>query len=72
MDGYCNESSKRFPHLSNGENRGVKPPKEKVEAAFKEVYSDTPSTVERANVHGEKKRKMLAAIAFSKARKGKV
>lgn len=48
-----------------------KPPKAKLEAAFREVYSDEPSTVTRANVSGERKRKMLAAIAFSKARKGK-
>lgn len=41
----------------------------KLANAFKEVYANTPSTVERANVSGERKRKMLAAIAYSKARK---
>lgn len=40
----------------------------KVAAAMAEVYRDTPSTVERANVHGAKKTAMLRAIAFSKAR----
>jgi hypothetical protein len=75
-DCYCGEASKRFPHLTNGSNRGVKaaessaPPKAKVETAFREVYANEPSTVTRANVHGEQKRKMMAAIAYSKARKG--
>lgn len=41
----------------------------KLQSAFREVYAKTPSTVERADVRGERKRKMLAAIAFSKARK---
>lgn len=36
---------------------------------FREVYSDEPSTVTRAKVKGKKKKKMLAAIAFAKARK---
>ena len=36
---------------------------------FREVYSDEPSTVTTAKVSGKKKRKMLAAIAFAKARK---
>ena len=40
-----------------------------VKAAFEEVYADEPSTVTRANVSGERKRKMLVAIALSKARK---
>jgi ribosomal protein L23 len=43
--------------------------KKKLEAAFREVYTDEPSTVTRANVSGEKKRKMLAAVAYAKARK---
>jgi hypothetical protein len=73
---YCGEASKRFPHLTDGSNRGKKasesssPPKAKVEAAFREVYADEPSTVTRANVSGERKRKMMAAVAYSKARKG--
>ena len=49
----------------------VAPAKSKVEAAMREVHTNTPSTVTRANVHGEKKEAMLRAIAFSKARKGK-
>jgi hypothetical protein len=40
----------------------------KVKAAFREVYTKTPSTVTRAHVTGTRKRKMLAAVAFSKAR----
>lgn len=34
-----------------------------------EVFTDEPSTVTRANVSGKRKRKMMQAIAFSKARK---
>lgn len=41
----------------------------KLQSAFREVYTNTPSTVKKAGVRGERKRKMLAAIAFSKARK---
>ena len=42
----------------------------KLDAAMHEVFTNTPSTVTRANVSGERKRKMLIAIAYSKARKG--
>ena len=42
----------------------------KLKAAFREVYKKTPSTVERANVSGKRKRAMLAAVAISKARAG--
>ena len=35
----------------------------------REVHANTPSTVTRANVSGERKEAMLRAIAFSKARK---
>ena len=42
----------------------------KLDAAMHEVFTNTPSTVRRANVSGERKRKMLIAIAYSKARKG--
>ena len=38
-------------------------------AAFREVSAHEPSTVKRAHVKGRRKRKMLAAIAYSKARK---
>jgi hypothetical protein len=41
---------------------------ELVSKQFREVYEHTPSTVTRAGVTGEKKRKMLAAVALSKAR----
>jgi hypothetical protein len=44
--------------------------RKKVEAAMREVHTDIPSTVERADVSGARKEKMLRAIAFSKARKG--
>ncbi len=36
---------------------------------MKEVHNRIPSTVNRANVSGMRKEKMLEAIAFSKARK---
>jgi hypothetical protein len=52
-----------------GPGKRTSPPRKKLEAAFREVYRETPSTVKRAKVTGERKRKMLAAIAFSKARK---
>ena len=42
----------------------------KLDAAMHEVFTNTPSTVTRANVSGERKRKMLIANAYSKARKG--
>lgn len=41
----------------------------KIKKAFHEVFTDEPSTVTRAKVSGEKKRKMLVAIALAKARK---
>lgn len=37
--------------------------------AFDEVYANEPSTVSRANVSEEKKKKMRVAIALNKARK---
>ena len=42
----------------------------RLDAAMHEVFTNIPSTVTRANVSGERKRKMLIAIAYSKARKG--
>lgn len=41
----------------------------RIRAAFHEVFTNEPSTVRRARVSGEKKRKMKIAIALSKARK---
>ena len=41
----------------------------KLDAAMHEVFTNTPSTVTRANVSGERKRKMLLAIAYSKSRR---
>ena len=46
------------------------PPRPRLAAAMHEVFTNTPTTVTRANVSGERKRKMLIAIAYSKARKG--
>lgn len=43
--------------------------KEKLENAMREVFRDEPSTVIRAKVSPERKRKMKVAIAFAKARK---
>ena len=45
------------------------PPKKKLKAAMREVFSDEPSTVTRAKVSPERKRKMKVAIGFAKARK---
>ena len=42
--------------------------KTKLETAMREVFTDEPSTVTRANVSPERKRKMKVAIAYSKAR----
>jgi hypothetical protein len=43
----------------------------RLEAAMREVHKNIPSTVQRADVHGEKREKMLRAIAFSKAGKSR-
>ncbi len=40
-----------------------------LDAAMEEVHTNIPSTVERADVTGIQREKMLQAIAFSKARK---
>ena len=40
----------------------------KVAAAFHEVYANEPKSVKKTGKTGEAKRKMLAAVAFSKAR----
>ena len=42
----------------------------KLDAAMHEVFTNTPSTVQKAGVSGKKKLAMLRAIAFSKARRG--
>ena len=42
--------------------------KKKLKAAMQEVFTDEPSTVTRAKVSPERKRKMKVAIAFTKAR----
>ena len=42
----------------------------RLDAAMHEVFTNTPSTVQRARVSPERKRKMKIAIAYSKARKG--
>ena len=44
------------------------PSKTKLEAAMREVFTNEPSTVTRAKVSPERKRKMKVAIAYSKAR----
>jgi hypothetical protein len=78
IDDYYRSATKRSgrrtggnPGRAKASNPGKRttPPRKKLEAAFREVYRETPSTVKRAKVTGERKRKMLAAIAFSKARK---
>lgn len=40
-----------------------------IKESFKEVFENVPSTVKRARVSGERKRKMMIAIALAKARK---
>ena len=40
-----------------------------LQRAMREVHTNEPSTVSRANVSPERKEKMRQAIAFSKARK---
>lgn len=64
------------PKLSGSRARqgdGTKkdPPRAKLEASMREVHENIPSTVKRADVSGERREKMLRAIAFSKARRGK-
>lgn len=41
----------------------------KLKEALREVHTNVPSTVKRANVSGKRKRAMLIAIAHAKARK---
>lgn len=54
--------------LAAGHN--PKPSKKKVAAAMREVHDNIPSTVERADVQGAQRERMLRAIAFAKARRG--
>ena len=42
--------------------------KQLLEAAFSEVHTNIPSTVKATGKTGKDKEKMLAAVAFSKAR----
>lgn len=53
--------------LRAGHNPG--PSQKKVAAAMREVHTNEPSTVARADVSAASKEKMRQAIAFSKARK---
>ena len=63
MDTFMGRPVKRHSPARVGKSRS------KLESAMREVHEDEPSTVERADVSGERKEKMLQAIAFSKARK---
>lgn len=45
------------------------PSRKKVAAAMREVHTNEPSTVSRANVSEARKKKMRKAIAINKARK---
>lgn len=56
---------------SRAQDSDHQPSRKKVESAMREVHTNIPSTVERADVSGEKREAMLRAIAFSKARKDK-
>ena len=47
------------------------PARGKVEAAMSEVHENVPRTVKATGKTGKAKEKMLEAIAFSKARRGK-
>jgi hypothetical protein len=76
IDDYYRSATRRVgkpkggnPGSNPGPGKRTKPPKKKLEAALREVFTHTPSTVTRAKVSPERKRKMKIAIAFSKARK---
>lgn len=45
------------------------PPSKYVKQAFHEVYEDIPANVEKTGKTGAERRKMLTAIALSKARR---
>jgi hypothetical protein len=66
IDDYYRSATRRA-----GKPKGGNPGKsrKKVEAAMHEVFTNIPSTVKRANVTGERRRKMLVAIGLAKARK---
>ena len=64
-----NQRSSDHPMARNSPAKAVM--RRRVEAAMREVHENTPSTVERADVSGERKESMLRAIAYSKARRGK-
>lgn len=64
MYGYLGKSMTPAA-IREGHNPG--PSKKKVAAAFREVYDNPPSTL-KPGQSKEKRRKQMAAIAFSKAR----
>ena len=53
-----------------GDGMKTEPSRAKVEAAMRETHTNIPSTVQRADVKGAQRERMLRAIAFSKARRG--
>ena len=63
---------KAKPKTKAGKQKKAVKPQSKsktlVSNAMHEVFTNEPSTVTRANVSGEKKRKMKVAVALSKAR----
>jgi hypothetical protein len=78
MEDYYRSATKRSgrrtggnPGRSKAANPGKRttPPRKKLQAALREVFTHTPSTVTRAKVSPERKRKMKIAIGFAKARK---
>jgi hypothetical protein len=78
IDDYYRSATKRSgrrtggnPGRAKASNPGKRttPPRKKLQAALREVFTHTPSTVTRAKVSPERKRRMKIAIAFSKARK---
>lgn len=66
MYGYLGKSMTPAA-IREGHNPG--PSKKKVAAAMREVHTNEPSTVSRADVSDARKEKMRQAIAFSTARK---
>ena len=42
--------------------------KERLKKAFHEIYHKVPRTVKKSGLKGEKRRKMMIAIAFSKSK----
>lgn len=46
-------------------------PSERRKNVFREVFRNEPSTVKKAGLTGEKRRRMKVAISLSKIRRGK-